>query len=85
MIHDVLQHYYENWCSPESWSSLLTSLLAENHRGACALRQAVKKFLLKDVKLVKRLVVFSHVPTLKHGYVTHKRLFPLIHKPSSFF
>ncbi len=34
IIYDVLQHYYDIWCSPESWSSMLTSLLAENNRGA---------------------------------------------------
>ncbi len=39
IIYDVLQHYYENWRSPESWSPLLTSQLSENYRGACALRQ----------------------------------------------
>ncbi len=36
IIYDVLQHYYDNRCSPESWSSLLTSLLDENNRRACA-------------------------------------------------
>ncbi len=24
IIYDVLQHCYDNWCSPDSWSSLLT-------------------------------------------------------------
>ncbi len=43
IIYNVLQHYYDNLCSPESWSSLLMSQLAENNRGACALRQSVKK------------------------------------------
>ncbi len=44
IMSDVLQHYYVKWCSLESWSSLLTSLLAENNGGACALRQSVKKY-----------------------------------------
>ncbi len=40
---DVLQHYYDEWCSPESWSLLLMSSLAENDReAACTLRQSVK-------------------------------------------
>ncbi len=43
IIYDVLQHYYNNWCSPESWSSSLMSPLAENNRGACALRHYVEK------------------------------------------
>ncbi len=43
-IYDVLQHYYDERCSPESWSLLLMSLLAENNRGARALRQSVKKY-----------------------------------------
>ncbi len=42
IVYDVLQHYYDNQHSPESWSSLLTSLLAENNGGA--LRQSVKKY-----------------------------------------
>ncbi len=29
IIYDVLQHYYDNRCSPESWSSLLTAQLAD--------------------------------------------------------
>ncbi len=33
IIYNVLQAYYEERCSPESWSSLLTSPLAENSRG----------------------------------------------------
>ncbi len=32
IIYDVLQHYYDNQHSPESWSTLLTSLLSENRR-----------------------------------------------------
>ncbi len=28
-----LQHYYDEHCSPKSWSSLLTSPLAENNGG----------------------------------------------------
>ncbi len=44
IIYDVIQYYYDNHGSPESWSSLLTSSLAENNRGACALRQSIKKY-----------------------------------------
>ncbi len=29
-MHSVQQHYYDKWCSHKSWSSLLTSPLAEN-------------------------------------------------------
>ncbi len=40
--------------------------------------------VLKDTKLARRLVVSSHVPTLKHkakkGYITHKRLFQLLYE-----
>ncbi len=36
IIFDVLQHYDDEQRSPESWSSLLTSPLAENSGGACA-------------------------------------------------
>ncbi len=46
IIYNVLQPYYDEWCSPESWSLLLTSLLAENNGGAGALkvlRQTIKK------------------------------------------
>ncbi len=32
IIYCVLWHYYDERCSPESWRSLLTSLLAENNR-----------------------------------------------------
>ncbi len=32
IIYNVLQHYYDNRRSSESWSSLLTSPLAENDR-----------------------------------------------------
>ncbi len=42
-MYDVLQHYYDERRGPESWSSLLTSPLAENNGGARALRQSVKK------------------------------------------
>ncbi len=35
IMFDVLQLNYEK-CSPGSWNSLLTSLLAENNRGAGA-------------------------------------------------
>ncbi len=43
IIYSVVQHYYDEWCSPESWSSLLTSSLAENSRGACAPDSPPKK------------------------------------------
>ncbi len=43
IIYNVLLHYYDKHCGPESWSSLLTSPLAENNRGACAPGQSVKK------------------------------------------
>ncbi len=43
-MYDVLHHCYNNRCSPESWGSLLTSPLAENNGGACALRQSIKKY-----------------------------------------
>ncbi len=36
--YNVLQHYYEKWCSYESWSSLLTSPLAENNTGEDAFK-----------------------------------------------
>ncbi len=40
--------------------------------------------ILQEVKLCKCFVVSSHVPTLKHeakhGYVTQKRLFQLLHE-----
>ncbi len=39
IMYDVLQHYYD---SPESWSSLLMSPLAENG-GTRALSQSVDK------------------------------------------
>ncbi len=29
MMYNVKQRYYDNRCSPESWSSLLMSLLAK--------------------------------------------------------
>ncbi len=53
------QHYYDNWRNPESWSLLLMSPLAENHRGAFAL-------VLTDMRLAECLVVSSHVLTPKH-------------------
>ncbi len=40
---DVLQHDYDEQRSPESWSSLLMSSLAENNGRAHALRQSIKK------------------------------------------
>ncbi len=33
IVYDVLQHYYDGRCSPESWSSLLESLLTYNNGG----------------------------------------------------
>ncbi len=63
IIYEILQHYYDELCSHESWSSLLTSLLAENSGGAGAfqvLRQSVrKKVVLKDETIAKYLVVSS--------------------------
>ncbi len=50
IIYDVLQHYDDERCSPESWSSLLTSPLAENNGSLWAhqvLRQSVKKGCFK--------------------------------------
>ncbi len=44
IIYDVLQHYDDDRRSLESWSSLLTSPLSKNNRGACALKQYVKKY-----------------------------------------
>ncbi len=41
---NTLQHCRDEWCSPESWSSLLTSPLAENIGGACALSESVAKY-----------------------------------------
>ncbi len=38
IMYDVLQHYHDEWCHPESWSSVLASALAENNRGAWALK-----------------------------------------------
>ncbi len=75
IIYNILQYYYDKQRSPENCSSLLTLLLAENNRGACALRQSLKKY----VKLVKCLVVSSYVRTLKcnvkHRYFNQKCLF----------
>ncbi len=68
IIYDVLQHYYDERRSPESWSLLLTSLLAENSGGLEAyqeLRHCSKKVMLKDEKLTEYSVVSSHVPTKK--------------------
>ncbi len=39
IIYSVLQHYYDERCSPESWSLLLTSLLAEDNRGTQTVHQ----------------------------------------------
>ncbi len=44
IMYNVLQHYYDKQCSPESWNLLLTSLLAEISQGACALRQSKSHF-----------------------------------------
>ncbi len=71
------------------WRSLLTSPLAENKGGSCALRHSIKKhnkrlFFFLNVTLAKHLRVSSHVPTLKHkakhGYITQKQLFQLRHE-----
>ncbi len=43
-IYNVLQHYYDNRHSPESWSLLLTSLPAENNGGERALTQSIEKY-----------------------------------------
>ncbi len=44
IIYEVLQHYYDEQRSRESWSSLLMSLLAETkQQRKCALRQSVEK------------------------------------------
>ncbi len=51
IIYNVRQHCYDNRGSPESWSSLLTSPLAE--KGG-------------DVNLAVSLVMSSHVTSLKH-------------------
>ncbi len=81
IIYDILQYYYDNWRSFESWSSLLTPPLAENNGGTCALRRSVEKYneVLKDMEVGECLVVSSHVPILqhraKHVYITRKRLF----------
>ncbi len=48
IIYNVLQHYCDERCSHESWSSLLTSLLVENNGGEKAfkvLRQSGEKRL----------------------------------------
>ncbi len=50
IIYNVLQHYYNEQCSPESWSSLLMSLLAENKEGLGAfqvLRNSIEKGCFK--------------------------------------
>ncbi len=44
IIYNVLQHQNDKLCSPESWSSLLTSLPAENNRKAYAHKQSVEKY-----------------------------------------
>ncbi len=60
ITYSVLQHYYDKGCIPESWSSLLTSLLAENNKGACWKTQTL---VLKDVELAKCKVVSSYTDT----------------------
>ncbi len=83
IIYNFQLHYCDNRCSPESWSLLLTLLLAKNNGGACALRQSVKKYnttlLLKDMKLCEYLVASFYVPArkheAKHGYITPELLF----------
>ncbi len=44
ITYNVLQHYYDERRISVGWSSLLTSQLAENNKGACALRQSIKKY-----------------------------------------
>ncbi len=41
---DIYNHSYDKRLSPESWSLKLTSPLAENNGGACALRQSGEKY-----------------------------------------
>ncbi len=43
IIYAALQHHCDERCGPESWSSLLKSLLAENNGGASALIQSIKR------------------------------------------
>ncbi len=46
VIYNVLQHYYDEWRSPESWSLLLMSPLAD--REACALTQSIEKYIKRS-------------------------------------
>ncbi len=54
---EVQQHYYDKQCSPESWSSLLTSPLAENSGGLGAY-QVLQQSVEKDETITECLVVF---------------------------
>ncbi len=72
-IYNAPQHYYDEWCSLEQVSSLLTSLLAENSGGAGAptpSRNTINVHL-KDEKLTKCSVMSADVPTLKKHKVEH--------------
>ncbi len=42
-MYNVLQHYYDERCSPESLSPLLTLRVAKNNGGACALSDSIEK------------------------------------------
>ncbi len=80
-IYDVLQHYYSEQGSPESWSSLLMSLLVDSgwkqQRSTCTQPihkynpSTINAYFLKDVKLAECLVACTHVPTLKHEVKQH--------------
>ncbi len=61
IIYNVLQHYYDNLCSLENWSLLLTSPLVEDTGGARALRQSVKKYNKRSFKDVKFAECYIHV------------------------
>ncbi len=80
IIYYVLQHYYDKPCSPESWSSLLTSLMNSRAEEAFkVLWQSGKRVVLKDESIAKCLVVSSHVTTPKHKVkqqqISRKHLF----------
>ncbi len=61
IIQDVLQIYYAEQCGHVGWILLLTSLLAENNVGACALRQSIKKCNKRLFKRRETLPLFSGV------------------------
>ncbi len=86
IIYDVLQHFQDDWCSPEGWDSLLTSLLAENdwkqRKNMCTqliCQKIQHRLVIKNMKLTECLVVSSYVLTLKHKFkqrlITRKQLF----------